>query len=58
MESNEKVERLKKLRAEALQGGGEKRIAKQHEKGKLTARERINLLLDKGTFEEIDALVA
>ncbi|WP_235297150.1 acyl-CoA carboxylase subunit beta [Portibacter marinus] len=38
-------------------GGGEKRIAKQHEKGKLTARERIELLLDEGTFEEIGGLV-
>ena len=57
MESNEKVDRLKSLRAEALLGGGEKRIAKQHEKGKLTARERINLLVDKGSFQEIDAFV-
>lgn len=57
MESNEKVERLKKLREETLKGGGEARIARQHEKGKLTARERVNLLLDKGSFEEIDAFV-
>lgn len=57
MESNEKVERLLKLREEALKGGGEKRIEKQHDKGKLTARERIDLLLDKGSFEEIDAFV-
>lgn len=57
MESNEKVDRLKSLRSEALLGGGEKRIAKQHEKGKLTARERINLLVDKGSFQEIDAFV-
>lgn len=57
MEANEKVDRLKSLRAEALLGGGEKRIAKQHEKGKLTARERINLLVDKGSFQEIDAFV-
>lgn len=57
MESNEKVERLKKLREETLKGGGEARIAKQHEKGKLTARERVNLLVDKGSFEEIDAFV-
>ena len=45
------------MRAEALKGGGEKRIEKQHQKGKLTARERVNLLLDKGSFEEIDAFV-
>ncbi len=57
MESNEKVERLMNMRAEALKGGGEARIEKQHAKGKLTARERIDLLLDKGTFEEIDAFV-
>ena len=42
---------------EALQGGGEKRIAKQHEKKKLTARERIEYLLDPGSFEEIGQLV-
>jgi acetyl-CoA carboxylase carboxyltransferase component len=37
----------------ALQGGGQDRIKAQHEKGKLTARERIDLLLDEGTFTEI-----
>lgn len=57
MESNPKAERLQKLREEALKGGGEVRIGKQHDKGKLTARERINLLVDKGTFEEIDKFV-
>jgi propionyl-CoA carboxylase beta chain len=57
MEANEKVQRLMEMRAEALKGGGEKRIEKQHQKGKLTARERVNLLLDKGSFEEIDAFV-
>lgn len=57
MENNPKVERLQKLRQEALKGGGEARIEKQHEKGKLTARERIDLLLDKGSFEEIDKFV-
>ncbi len=54
---NEKVERLKRLREESKKGGGEKRIEKQHEKGKLTARERLDLLLDKESFEEIDAFV-
>ncbi len=43
--------------AEAHLGGGEKRIAAQHKKGKLTARERIDLLLDEGSFEEIGMLV-
>lgn len=42
---------------EAKKGGGEKRIEKQHQKGKLTARERLELLLDKGSFEEIGMLV-
>lgn len=53
----EKKQDLEQIRKEALQGGGEKRIAKQHESGKLTARERIDLLLDKESFEEIDAYV-
>ncbi|MEX2364014.1 MAG: carboxyl transferase domain-containing protein, partial [Balneolaceae bacterium] len=57
MGSNPKVERLQKLREEALKGGGADRIEKQHEKGKLTARERLDLLLDKGSFEEIDKFV-
>lgn len=57
MKSNDKVEQLRKMRTEALRGGGEVRIEKQHAKGKLTARERIHLLLDKGSFEEIDAFV-
>ncbi|MDA0303811.1 MAG: acyl-CoA carboxylase subunit beta [Bacteroidetes bacterium] len=51
------IERLERLRAEALQGGGEARIAAQHGKGKLTARQRIDLLLDPGTFEEMGMLV-
>jgi len=53
----DKIELLKKINAQALLGGGEKRIAAQHKKGKLTARERIELLLDEGTFQEIDKLV-
>ncbi len=52
-----KTEHLRKLKEEALLGGGEKRIETQHKKGKLTARERIELLVDPGTFEEIDMLV-
>ncbi len=48
---------LERRRAEALQGGGEKRIAKQHEKGKLTARERIDVLLDEGSFQELGMFV-
>ena len=55
--ADEHLEALQKRKAEALAGGGEKRIAAQHERGKLTARERIELLLDEGTFEELDPLV-
>lgn len=50
----EKLEFLKKLNHQAELGGGEARIEKQHVAGKLTARERIELLLEKGTFVEID----
>lgn len=53
----EKIERLLETREKVELGGGEKRIAKQHERGKLTARERINLLLDEDSFVEIDAFV-
>jgi propionyl-CoA carboxylase beta chain len=48
---------LEDKRAKARLGGGEKRIAAQHKKGKLTARERLELLLDEGTFEEWDMFV-
>lgn len=52
-----KLARLVGLRREALLGGGEARIERQHKAGKLTARERLDLLLDPGTFQELDALV-
>ena len=52
-----RVERLRKFKEQAKLGGGKKRIADQHNKGKLTARERIDLLLDNDSFEEIDMLV-
>jgi propionyl-CoA carboxylase beta chain len=54
----EKIEHLQNLREQAKLGGGEKRIAAQHKKGKLTARERLELLLDEGSFEEIDMFVS
>src|ERR1035437_6988573 len=54
MNNQEKLQELKKLREKALLGGGEKRIKSQHDKGKLTARERIALLLDEGSFDEFD----
>ncbi len=53
----DKIEQLKSLREKAKLGGGVERLEKQHEKGKLTARERIDLLLDEGSFEEIDMFV-
>ncbi|MCI0393859.1 MAG: acyl-CoA carboxylase subunit beta [Chloroflexi bacterium] len=52
-----KLEELRQLRAQSQLGGGEQRIQRQREAGKLTARERINLLLDRGSFREIDAFV-
>ncbi|PCJ81694.1 MAG: methylmalonyl-CoA carboxyltransferase [Bacteroidetes bacterium] len=51
------TDRLQRMNAEAILGGGEKRISSQHAKGKLTARERISLLIDPGTFEELGRLV-
>ncbi|HEY2187965.1 MAG TPA: carboxyl transferase domain-containing protein, partial [Caldimonas sp.] len=51
------IQQLEAKRARARLGGGEKRIAAQHAKGKLTARERIDLLLDADTFEEWDMFV-
>ena len=53
----EKIKELIDRRAAARLGGGEKAIAKQHEKGKYTARERIAMLLDEGSFEEMDMFV-
>ncbi len=55
--NKDKLEQLRKLKEEAKLGGGEKRIQAQHGKGKLTARERLDILLDEGSFEEIDMLV-
>lgn len=55
-EENPRIEKLKALRAESKLGGGQDRIDKQHAKGSLTARERIDLLLDKGSFREIGAM--
>src|ERR1019366_6938653 len=52
-----KIQELDKKITEAHLGGGEKRIASQHKKGKLTARERIHFLMDEGSFEEIGMLV-
>ena len=54
---NSKISLLEQKQAEALLGGGQKRIDAQHKKGKLTARERLHFLLDEGSFEEIGMLV-
>ena len=51
------IQRFPKITQQALQGGGIKRIEKQHAQHKLTARERINLLFDHGTFREYDRFV-
>ena len=53
----EKIKELIERRATARMGGGDKAIAKQHDKGKYTARERIAMLLDEGSFEEMDMFV-
>jgi propionyl-CoA carboxylase beta chain len=55
--STERFAKLEKLRTQATLGGGKERIDAQHKKGKLTARERVDLLVDPGSFEEIGAFV-
>ncbi len=55
--NEERIARLQAMRAESLLGGGEDRIEQQHSRGKLTARERLDLLLDPDTFVELDAFV-
>jgi acetyl-CoA carboxylase carboxyltransferase component len=55
--NSDRLQRLQQMRAEALLGGGPERIERQHAWGKLTARERLELLLDPGSFVELDAFV-
>jgi acetyl-CoA carboxylase carboxyltransferase component len=57
MATNPKIEHLHKLREKARQGGGQERIDAHHAKGKMTARERVEVLLDKGSFNELDMFV-
>jgi acetyl-CoA carboxylase carboxyltransferase component len=57
MTENPKIQRLRQLKAESRQGGGVERIEAQHKRGRMTARERIDLLVDRGSFREIDAFV-
>ena len=56
-ERSEALAKLEEMRQASRAGGGERRVASQHKKGKLTARERIELLVDPGSFDEIDAFV-
>ncbi|MBM3925072.1 MAG: methylmalonyl-CoA carboxyltransferase [SAR202 cluster bacterium] len=55
--SDQRLRKLEHLRAQSRLGGGQERINQQHSKGKLTARERLHLLFDPDTFEELDAFV-
>jgi propionyl-CoA carboxylase beta chain len=57
MSDHDRIERFKEMRDKAMLGGGDERIEQQHGKGKLTARERLDLLLDEGTFVEQDMFV-
>ncbi len=57
MTSGPKIEKLRELKREAELGGGQERIDRQHAKGKLSARERLDLLLDEGSFQELDMFV-
>jgi acetyl-CoA carboxylase carboxyltransferase component len=57
MNGKTRIDRLHEMRTRSRLGGGESRIEAQHKKGRLTARERIDLLLDKGSFREVDAFV-
>jgi propionyl-CoA carboxylase beta chain len=57
MSGKTKIQRLNELKAQSRMGGGKERIETQHKKGRLTARERLDLLLDKGSFREVDAFV-
>ena len=56
MKMNDRLTHLRALKEKAMLGGGQARIDRQHAKGSMTARERIDLLLDKGSFEEFDML--
>ncbi len=57
MNTRERLEEFRRRKQEAMLGGGQKRIDTQHQKGKLTARERLDLLLDPGSFNELDLFV-
>ncbi|MGZ5492680.1 MAG: carboxyl transferase domain-containing protein, partial [Thermoanaerobaculia bacterium] len=57
MSREQKLEELEQRKRESELGGGQQRIDRQHNEGKLTARERISLLFDPGSFQELDQLV-
>lgn len=57
MTDDSKIKQLRETKAQSRLGGGEERIEAQHQRGRLTARERIDLLLDKGSFREVDPFV-
>jgi propionyl-CoA carboxylase beta chain len=57
MSAREKLRQLEELRVRSLEGGGPERLARQHEQGKLGARERLDVLLDEGSFVELDRFV-
>lgn len=57
MNETQKIQKLNELRAQSRLGGGQERIEAQHKKGRLTARERLDLLLDRGSFREMDPFV-
>ena len=57
MSARDKLRQLEELRRQTLEGGGAKRLARQHERGKLGARERLDILLDQGSFVELDRFV-
>jgi propionyl-CoA carboxylase beta chain len=57
MSDQRKIQELRELKSKSRLGGGEERISAQHARGRLVARERIDLLLDKGSFREVDAFV-
>jgi len=57
MTTDPKIEHLREMKERAKQGGGEDRIKRQHDRGKMTARERLDILLDPGSFNELDMFV-
>ena len=57
MSTEQRIEKLRQLREQSLQPDNQRAVDRQHDAGKLTARERIELLVDKGSFDEIDPFV-